>query len=116
MGIVQCHGRRGVLGILEFPYPLLETFDVFPQQLSPRLALPIIILTTIRFLCANTLLAGRFDAIASLQGCERKLTSDMERTNHFSFSGQCVFKRDSSWVSVVAREKVPAAKTGPPSL
>ena len=102
MGIVQCHRRGGELGILELPYPLLETFDVLPQQLSPGLALPIVILASVWFLCTDTLLASRLEAITSLQGCERKLMSDMEDTDHFSFSGQCVFKHDSSWISIIA--------------
>ena len=53
--------------MLELLYPHLELRDVLAHELRPCLALPIIILAAISLLCAYTLLASGFDAIASLE-------------------------------------------------
>lgn len=97
--IVESDGGRGVLWILEFPYPLLETFNVLPQQLRPRLALAIVVLTTVWFLCTDALLAGRLEAIASLHGRERTRVESGRETDHFSFSGQGAFEHESKLVA-----------------
>lgn len=67
MWVVEGDGGGGVVWVLEFPDALLETLNVFAQELGSRLALAVVVLAGFGFLCVDALLAGRLGAVASLE-------------------------------------------------
>lgn len=70
--VEQEDGGGGLLRVLEVADARLEALDVLAEELSPGLALAVIVLAAVALLGTNTLLTRGFRAVAALRGKKDK--------------------------------------------